>query len=253
MKMDRDGDGDGSELHADVPARGVTRYIHLASLFRRKIELGVWPADQRIPTVDELAQEYGVARATVRQALDVLDAERLIERFRAKGTFVRRRPGELQLWTVATDWSGWVAPDYDAQIELLLEERNVSRRVDSDLGSSAGSYRHVRRRHRKNGIIYLVADVFIDERFSAAITREDLETKPALRLITSVREIEISEARQSITIAAADAVTAEQLRLPFDSTVTYVKREAVDGRGILVMVVDGYYRSDRVRFDMKIR
>jgi GntR family transcriptional regulator len=61
---------------------------------------------QQIPTIEELAAECGVARATIRQALDILEDEQLIARFRAKGTFVNARP-QAQIWCeVATDWSG---------------------------------------------------------------------------------------------------------------------------------------------------
>ena len=72
----------------DDDATGMPRYLQLSTLFRRMIETGQWQPDTQIPTVEELAAEYGVARATVRQALGRLDSEGLIARFRAKGTFV---------------------------------------------------------------------------------------------------------------------------------------------------------------------
>jgi GntR family transcriptional regulator len=68
-----------------------------------------------------LANDYGVARATVRQALDVLADENLIERFRAKGTFVTHHPEE-QLWCeVETDWAGLLRARRGATIETLAE------------------------------------------------------------------------------------------------------------------------------------
>src|SRR4051794_6737636 len=98
------------KLSVDLDRSAVARYIQLASLFRRRIEAGDWPTGRQIPTVDDLSAECGVARATVRKALDMLQDERLIERYRAKGTFVRQRP-RRQLWCeVATDWSGLLAP-----------------------------------------------------------------------------------------------------------------------------------------------
>ena len=58
----------------------VARYLQLASLFRARIESGEWEVDSRIPTVEELARDCGVATMTIRQALDILEAEGLIER-----------------------------------------------------------------------------------------------------------------------------------------------------------------------------
>ncbi len=73
----------------DLTRSDVARYIQLATLFRSRIEQGVWKPGERLPTVEELAAECGVARATIRQAMDSLAEEGLIQRFRAKGTFVR--------------------------------------------------------------------------------------------------------------------------------------------------------------------
>src|SRR5262245_32490544 len=107
----------------DFSRTAVARYIQLASLFRRRVESGPWAAGQQIPTVDELAAECGVARATIRQALGILEDERLIARYRAKGTFVLERP-RAQLWCeVATDWSGLLLSRKDALIEDLSDER----------------------------------------------------------------------------------------------------------------------------------
>src|SRR5215470_334542 len=75
----------------DLNQSAVSRYLQLATLFRRRVEIGEWAVGARIPTVDELAGEFGVARLTIRQALGQLEHDGIIQRFRAKGTFVRKR------------------------------------------------------------------------------------------------------------------------------------------------------------------
>jgi GntR family transcriptional regulator len=59
----------------DLNRSAVSRYIQLATLFRRRVEQGAWKLGDQIPTVDELAAECGVARATIRHALDLLEEE----------------------------------------------------------------------------------------------------------------------------------------------------------------------------------
>ena len=134
----------------DLDRSAVSRYLQLASLFRRRIEAGDWPIGQQTPTVDDLAVECGVARATVRKALDMLEDEGLIERYRAKGTFVRQRPRQ-QLWCeVATDWSGLLAARDDAVIEVLSDERGIQpSHVPHPIGTLAPSYRRLTRRHAR--------------------------------------------------------------------------------------------------------
>jgi GntR family transcriptional regulator len=45
-----------------------------------------------VPAETALAEEFGVARMTVRAALNALEADGLIERIQGRGTFVRQRP-----------------------------------------------------------------------------------------------------------------------------------------------------------------
>ena len=52
----------------DFDQSAVSRYLQLATLFRRRVETGEWAVDSQIPTVDELSEECGVARLTIRQA-----------------------------------------------------------------------------------------------------------------------------------------------------------------------------------------
>src|SRR3972149_8551851 len=109
----------------DFSRSAIARYIQLASLFRRRIQSGQWNVGQQIPTVEELADECGVARATIRQALDPLEGEGWIQRFRAKGTFVQPQTREQVGCEGATDWSGLLMSRDGAVIELLADEHGT--------------------------------------------------------------------------------------------------------------------------------
>ncbi|MBX3577183.1 MAG: GntR family transcriptional regulator [Rhizobiaceae bacterium] len=57
------------------------------SLVRRLIE-GSWQPGQLIPSEVDLARELGVSQGTIRKALDVMTAEKLLIRRQGRGTFV---------------------------------------------------------------------------------------------------------------------------------------------------------------------
>ncbi len=238
----------------DFGKSAVARYIQLATLFKRRIESGQWPIGSQIPTVDELAIECGVARATIRQALDQLEKENLIERFRAKGTFVRSRPQEALWCAVPTDWSGLLRPSHDARIEILSDRRD---RELPDLpymiGNTAPKYRQLNRRHWREGKPFLLTELYIDERLSDRIRQNDFETKTALRLVTDVPGVEIVDAQQTLTIRSADMDIAKALDIAINAPVAVVYRRAVDQTGTAVLVAEGVYRGDVVRFDVKLR
>jgi len=238
----------------DFSRSAVARYIQLASLFRRRIESGQWAVGQQIPTIEELAAECGVARATIRQALDIIEDEHLIERFRAKGTFVSTRPQETIWCEVATDWSGLLLSRADAVIEVLSDVRGAQPAyVPHAIGELAPSYRNVRRRHARHGAPFLLASLHIDERLSRRIPKRALETKTALRLISDIPGMRIKDARQTLTIGTADVETAERLDVPLNACVAFVHRSVVDAEGCLVFIGEGIYRGDVVRIDMKLK
>jgi len=238
----------------DFSRSAVARYIQLASLFRRHIQSGEWNAGAQIPTVEELAVQCGVARATIRQALDILDSEGLIERFRAKGTFVKQRLQE-QLWCeVATDWSGLLMSRDGAVIEVLADEHGLQPpQIPHPIGELAPSYRRLRRRHARHGSPFLLANLYIDERLSKRIPKKDLDSKTAMRLIADIPALKIQDARQTLSIGSADIETAEQLSIPLNAPIACVHRSVVDRDGCLVFVGEGIYRGDQVRIDMKLK
>jgi GntR family transcriptional regulator len=238
----------------DLNRSAVARYIQLASLFRRRIETGEWSVNSQIPTVDELSGECGVARATIRQALGAIEDEGLIERFRAKGTFVRRKPMP-QLWCeVATDWSGLLISRQDAVIEVLLDRHGQQpTAIPHPIGKVAPSYRRLRRRHARHNVPFLLANIFIDERLSARISKKDVEAKTALRLIADIPGLKIKGARQTLTIGSADVETSDYLDVPLNAPIAIVHRSVVDQSGMLVFIGEGLYRGDMVRIDMKLR
>lgn len=77
------------EITVAAPEPGRSRYGLLAAALRAHVLRGEWPPGTAIPSEQTLAAEHGVALGTMRQALQVLVAEGLIERIHGRGTFVR--------------------------------------------------------------------------------------------------------------------------------------------------------------------
>ena len=63
-------------------------YEQLAAILRRAIESGTYGPRDPIPSESTLQQEHGIARGTVRRALDILRDEGLIITITGRGTFV---------------------------------------------------------------------------------------------------------------------------------------------------------------------
>ena len=62
---------------------------------RQRIAAGEWAANGRLPAERELAAQYGVARNTVRRAVEAIANDGTIERHVGRGTFVNGEAAEL--------------------------------------------------------------------------------------------------------------------------------------------------------------
>ncbi|WP_331767000.1 GntR family transcriptional regulator [Embleya sp. NBC_00896] len=67
-------------------------YLRIADDLRAGIEAGTYPAETRLPTLAELADQYDVSVSTVRGAIKVLLAEGRVETRTKAGTIVRSSP-----------------------------------------------------------------------------------------------------------------------------------------------------------------
>ncbi|WP_087754055.1 GntR family transcriptional regulator [Paraburkholderia caledonica] len=63
----------------------VPLYLQIADSLRDRIGRGVWQQGEVIPTLEQIAAEFDVARVTARQAVQLL---------MAKGTLIPQREGE---------------------------------------------------------------------------------------------------------------------------------------------------------------
>ncbi|MFF2081885.1 GntR family transcriptional regulator [Kitasatospora sp. NPDC058162] len=68
------------------------KYQRLAADLRRRIAEGEFTAAAALPVESELERQYGVARNTVRLAVDVLVNEGRLVRLQGKGTYLREHP-----------------------------------------------------------------------------------------------------------------------------------------------------------------
>ncbi len=68
----------------------------IAGILRREISQGILIAKERLPSERSLADTYGVARGTVRQALNLLARESLVEIRRSSGAYVTFNDVEIR-------------------------------------------------------------------------------------------------------------------------------------------------------------
>lgn len=79
-------------VHSIDPSSDRPAYKQIADHLRELIAAGELAPSEALPSERVLMARYGAARGTVRQAIDVLKAEGLIQVEHGRGSFVRARP-----------------------------------------------------------------------------------------------------------------------------------------------------------------
>ncbi|MFE8699138.1 GntR family transcriptional regulator [Cytobacillus sp. FJAT-54145] len=67
-------------------------YLQVIERLKQDIEKGVYKEKEKLPSEFDLAKQLGVSRATLREALRILEEENVITRRHGVGTFVNSKP-----------------------------------------------------------------------------------------------------------------------------------------------------------------
>jgi len=233
--------------------RGVPLYVQIASLFRRRMRSGEWPVDSQLPTLDLLSEELGVARVTVRQAMDLLEAERLIWRRQGKGTFVTSHATGNHWLTVASDWKDLVQLIEGTESKLLeSKECTQAPPLISNEGIYAKNYRFLRKLHSYEGEPHLHLEIYLDERIYKR-AEKDFNLLPVIPVLSKVPRLKIGRVHQTLTVGAADPDFASLLRIDIGSATVDVTRSIQDDKGVVIYLGHLTYRADSFRLEMDLR
>jgi GntR family transcriptional regulator len=119
-------------------------YRQIADDLRRRILSGELAPGAKIPTENELVEQYQAARLTTRQAVELLKTEGLLDAIRGRGVFVRSRPPIVRLgsdrfsrWRRQTNQAGFFAdtaaagsqPDIEVEVSRRIAPPDIAERM----------------------------------------------------------------------------------------------------------------------------
>jgi GntR family transcriptional regulator len=230
-------------------------YVQLIMHFRQQIESGKWPLNTTIPALEALAAEFGVTRATVRQAVGFLQREKLLSSRRGRGTTVIGTP-RRDLWqSVPHEWDELVraADTIQADVLDLSQPIRLPDSPQAEHGILAPNYHVIRRLLSRDGIPYLVGTSYIDRRIVDEVGIETFQQNPIYRGIERSRRSRATQGDQTLTLTTADAEIAYLLEIPLSAPIVTVLRWVIDQAGTLIYQSEGQFRSDFVQAYRRLR
>lgn len=113
---------------------GSERARSTLAYLRRHITAGTWPVGSRIPIEPELAEQIGVGRSTVREAVRSLASIGMLETLPGRGTFVRSAtPTSALLDEFLSDFTLEEILSYRRALEIEAAQQASLHRSDEDL------------------------------------------------------------------------------------------------------------------------
>jgi len=239
-----------SAAMSDADSR-IPRYLQVASVLRRRIRDGRWSVGEQIATLEVLEREFGVARVTVRQAIDLLQGEGLLQSFQGRGTFVTKAPDNDRWIQLATDWDSLVAPIRDSVVHLLSTAEDVPPRIETGDGTPAPAYVFLRSVQTQGGRPYAYARVHVAKRIHARAPKL-FASRAALAVLSEMDDLDISRAHQTLAIGAADMEMAKNLGIALNAPTAEARCVVADGSGTVIYVGEITYPGDCVRLNIEL-
>ena len=230
-------------------AQALPLYHQVAGVLRQRIEDGIYPVGGKLLSEDELATEFDVSRATIRQAVGELVMEGLVVRRQGRGTFVEARDtnvlqqrfrgslGDL-IHESARAKTRNLDVAHDAPIPLHIAE---ALQLDSPTGTV------VKRTRIMDGQPFALTITYLPPDLDKAITPAGLRKKALMELLMD-GGISLSSASQSIRAQLADLDVCSQIDVELGAAVLFVERIVHDTAGRPVEYVRSWYRGDRYEY-----
>jgi GntR family transcriptional regulator len=224
-----------------VPLGTTLKHVQVREYVRDLIQ-GL-PEGAPAPSERGLMQHFGVARMTVRQAIDALVSEGLLERAPARGTFVSKSPRPLaRPMSFAEDARarGWTSTTTET-LQSGLGQAGPG--VAKALGITSGdAVIHWRRRRRLEGAPLCYQDVYLNEVLLPGFLRAGLPQ--SLYAILASRGLRPTAAEDQLTADLANAVDADLLDLEIGDPVLRHSRRGLVG-DVVIELSRSVYAGNR--------
>ena len=226
----------------------VPYYYQIASLLRRKIELGELPPGSKLPREVDLAKTYDVSRVPIRQALSLLAADGLILRGRGSGTFVTEDKKKTRTTRLTGIIEGNTAPGKTYRL-LSIEEVLATPQLVDFFGDSAGErFSQIQRIPLMEKKPFAYAMHYLPVGSARKIHRADLRKKSMLEIITTRLGFRARNVLQTIEARVADNEVAAYLSSKIMAPVLYVETFVRSESGEPLEFSQIFYRGDQHKY-----
>ncbi len=235
-------------------SRKVTMAQQIAAFFRERIRSGALVSGQKLLNEEKLAEQLGIGRSTLREAIKILLVEGLLVQKRGIGTYVMAPPPalmesgleDLSSSTNLIASMGYQPGTKDLSYTVTLPPKDVAAALEI---SASEPVARLKRTRTANGIPFIESTEFIPlSVLPRASVFEEFEGGSLYEFFESRLGVELKAAAVEITAEPAGADTARVLGMePGDPTIVLKQvHYDVEHRAVLYSV--NYHHAKHVKF-----
>lgn len=227
------------------------KYVNIYNEVISRIENGKFGEKAKLPSENEMIQEYNVSRDTIRKALNLLEQNGYIQKIRGKGSFI------LDVNKFNFPVSGLtsfkeLAQKMNVECRTLLKELGripVDHFIKAQLGLSDGDevWKVIRVREIDGKKIILDKD-FFDTKHVPLLTKEVCEDSIYEYLENQVG-LKISFAKKEVTVQQASAEDKKYLDLQKNNMIVVVKNYIYLEDMSLFQYTESRHMPDKFKFE----
>jgi GntR family transcriptional regulator len=231
----------------------IPYYQQLADLLRREISANQPGSGEiyALPSENDLANQHGITRATVRHALDVLEREGRIYRVKGKGAFaavcrVEHALARLISTTELMEQRGWPLVTWFISIIQMPASAHIASALE--LGPEENIY-ELKRLQVVEDIPLSLQTAYLPVQLCPRLEDNDL-TESLYRLLEIRYDLRLWTGQETLRARAATQSEARLLQVRPGTPVMYSERVSYASTGIPVEYLQAVWRGDR--YDFKV-
>lgn len=227
-------------------------YYQLAESLRAKITTGEYAVGDQLPSERELMSIYDISRNTVRDAIDVLAQDGLVERDHGRGTFVARPQLQLGL-TRLTGFS-------EDMRERNLEPTSVLLKLEVKVPPDAVASRlqllkdekalYVERLRMADNLPMAINNSYFSLARCPQLINEDFGNVSIYHIMETKYQVRITHAEQTVRACIATQAQADLLKIARGDPLLVMEGVAFSTENQPIEYMTQIYRADRYVFSI---
>lgn len=230
----------------------IPLYCQLKNIILEKIESGEYREDTKIPSEQELCEQYNISRPTVRQAINELTNNGYLYKLKGKGTFVSKQKSCISI----KDYTGFTDSILDSPEPEKKEVISVTTVNAKDFGklrevfglkTDNALFTCIVYLNTSNSEVYSLSSSYIPQSLFPDIGEDVRNKKPSYEILRGKYPLVPYTSKSTLEVDYANSEDAPKLQVQPGQALITVYNVLYSKSGQPVEYVISKYRADKCR------